>query len=144
MINEKNEVVCNYPRDCGKPATRVLSYYVDAPTALSLDHKSEAFCDKHAEAEMRTLQKPGLFFFGSGAKRVDGIVRELSNDSIEDCCSHHVNEDRTVIVRVGKNVDPTLWGYAPERRGTTFVLYPTTAAWKGCKRPRVWNALRTK
>lgn len=122
MLNANNQFICDYTKDCGKPVTRVLRYFVDGPTSCALDPKTEAFCDEHAEAEMVNLQKPGFFFFGSGDNRVDGTVHELENWSIEDCCSHETNEHGETVVRVGKNVDPRLWGYAPKSRGTTFVL----------------------
>ena len=59
MPNEKNRFTCNY-RDCDKPATRALTYFVDAPSMASVDPKQEAFCDQHAKAEMLNLQEPGL------------------------------------------------------------------------------------
>jgi hypothetical protein len=60
MPNEKNRFTCHYP-DCSKPATRALTYFVDAPTTASLDPKQEVFSDEHAEAETLNLQTPALF-----------------------------------------------------------------------------------
>jgi hypothetical protein len=118
LINAKNEFICDYPKDCGKPATRVVRYFADGPRNISLDRKGNVFCDKHAKVEMIAVQKPGAFYLDDEPC----IVRELENVSIEDCCCQESNAVGEVMVRVGKNVDPGLWGFAPKRRGTTFVL----------------------
>ena len=82
MTNEKNRFTCLYP-DCDRPATRVLSYFVDPPTIASLDPKQEVFCDEHAEAETLNLQTPALFT----QTQWDGItvgctVNQLTNEPL--------------------------------------------------------------
>lgn len=121
MINANNQFICDYPKDCDKPATRVVRYFADGPTSISMDRKGNVFCDKHAEVEMIAVQKPGAFSLDDEPC----IVRELENDSIEDYCCKESNALGEVVVRVGKNVDPGLWGFAPKRRGTTFLLDET-------------------
>jgi hypothetical protein len=86
MPNEKNRFTCHYP-DCDKPATRTLTYFVDAPTIASLDPKQEVFCAEHAEAEMLDQQKPGLFTqTGWDGTKMDCTVNELTNSPLEDDC----------------------------------------------------------
>jgi hypothetical protein len=69
-------------------------------------------------------------------------VQELTNSSLEDNCWHEIARDRTVVVRVGKNVDPTWYGYAPERRGTTFVMDAAMAALEHSEHSRDKKATR--
>lgn len=105
MPNEKNRVTCNYP-DCDKPATRALTYFVDAPTMASVDPKQEAFCDQHAEAEMRNLQEAGLFTRtrGDGTK-VDCTVNQLTSGPLEDGYGHKQTKYDSLGVRVGMDTN---------------------------------------
>lgn len=115
---------CDQP-GCDKVATRVLRYFVDGPQSVSLDARSEQFCDEHAETEMLLLQSPGMFAQTMpGGADVECTVSELTNLSIEDHCCWERTKDGRVAVRVGSNVDPELWGYRPESRGTTFIEPP--------------------
>lgn len=92
MPNEKNRVTCNYP-DCDKPATRALTYFVDAPTMASMDPKQDVFCDEHAEAEMLDLQKPGLFTQTQwDGTKVDCTGNQLTNEPVEDGCFHELTK----------------------------------------------------
>src|SRR5437899_1570396 len=82
MLNEKNRFTCHYS-DCDEPATRALTYFVDTQTIASPDPKQEAFCDKHAEAEMLELQKPGLFTQTRwDGTKVDCTVNQLTNEPL--------------------------------------------------------------
>jgi len=92
MPNEKNRFNCRYP-DCDKPATRVLTYWVDPPDVASKDLKQDVFCDEHAEAEMLDLQKPGLFTqTGWDGTKMDCTVNELTNSPLEDDCRHELTK----------------------------------------------------
>jgi hypothetical protein len=92
MPNEKNRFTCLYP-DCDKPATRVLTYLVDLPDVASKDLKQDVFCDEHAEAEMLDLQKPGLFTQTQwDGTKVDCTVNQLTNEPVEDACSHELTK----------------------------------------------------
>jgi hypothetical protein len=98
--------MCN-SKGCNKLATRVVSYYTDTPTACCAN--TEAFCNGHAEAEMERLEKPGYWSLvrDDGTKE-DCLIQELSNLSIENCCSWNDSQKGRMVVRVGKNVDPVL------------------------------------
>jgi hypothetical protein len=124
MLNERNEFICD-SKGCGKLATRVVSYYRDTPTACCGDPKTEVFCNSHAEAEMARLEKPGYWsLVRDDGSREDCMIQELSNLSVEDCCSRETNKKGKVVVRMGSNVDPALWGFPRKSRGTTFVVDP--------------------
>jgi hypothetical protein len=121
MISENKEFICDYGENCGKLATRVLRYHTRS-SAGELEYHSEMFCDEHAETEMRKIQRSGVCVPDPGPRRRKGIEPKITNCSLEDDCWHEFAKDRKMVVRVGKNVDPTWYGYVPERRGTTFVL----------------------
>src|ERR1700757_1174026 len=103
MPNEKNRFTCHYP-DCDKPATRVLTYFVDTPTIASLDPKQEVFCHEHAEAEMLDLRKPGLFTQTRwDGTKVDCTLNQLTNDPLEDGCCHKRHD--SLACRAGAETD---------------------------------------
>jgi hypothetical protein len=96
MISEKKELVCDRPKSCGKPATRVLRYNTRTSSG-ELEFKSEVFCDDHVEAEMKNLQKAALLSASQGSSKRQGIVLELSNSSLEDDCWHEFGPDMVWI-----------------------------------------------
>ena len=105
MPNDKNRFTCHYP-DCDKPATRALTYFVDAPTIASVDPNQEAFCDEHAEGEMIELQKPGLFtLIRWDGTEVDCTVNQLTNEPLEDGCSLKRTKYDSLAARTGAEAD---------------------------------------
>ena len=60
MHDRNDKFICLYP-DCARPATHVLTYFVDEPGIPSLSPKQDVFCDEHTGDEMLNLQKPGFF-----------------------------------------------------------------------------------
>jgi hypothetical protein len=127
MISEDKQFICDHP-DCDKLATRALSYSTKTSATRGSEFTSEVFCNRHAQIHMRSLQEEGLPLPCSGGGTKQAIVQDLSNESLEDDCYHQFATDHTLVVRVGKNADPTWYGYAPHRRGTTFVLNSATMA----------------
>ena len=101
MLNEKKKIICLYP-DCSKPATRVLTYFVDPPTVPSKAPKQEVFCDEHAEAEMLDLKTPGLFTQTKwDGTKVNCTVNQLTNCRLEDDCCHEPTKSDKLAPRVG-------------------------------------------
>lgn len=92
MTTKKNRFTCLHP-DCDKPATRVLTYWVDPPDVAFKDLKQDVFCDEHAEAEMLDLQKPGLFTHtGWDGTKMDCTINKLTNSPLEDDCRHELTK----------------------------------------------------
>jgi hypothetical protein len=82
------------------------------------------------EAGMNNLQKVSLTSASRARSKRQRIVQKLTNKSPEDDCWHEIprlHHGR----QSGKNVDPARYGYAPERRGTTFVMDAAMAAMAG-------------
>lgn len=106
MTNDKkNRFTCLYP-DCDRPATRVLTYFVDPPTTPSKAPKQEVFCDEHAQAEMLDLQKPGLFTQTRwDGTKVDCTVNQLTNEPLEDDCCHKQTKYDSLAARTGAEAD---------------------------------------
>jgi hypothetical protein len=122
MLNDENEFVCDWSKDCGRLATRVLEYYLDAETSLSGDKKGGIFCDAHVVRELADLHSPGTFVLTGGDVSTEACtINELKNYSVEDCVCYASGQNYLIYVRVGKNVDPTLWGFPPQTRGAVFA-----------------------
>jgi len=122
MLNDTNEFVCDWSKDCGRLATRVLEYYVDGETSLSGDKNGAIFCDAHVVRELADLHSPGTFVLtGSDGGTEACTINEFKNYSVEDCVCYATGQNHLIYVRVGKNVDPTLWGLRSQTRGTVFA-----------------------
>jgi hypothetical protein len=91
MLNEKNRCTCQHP-DCDKPATRALTYFVDAPAIASVDPKQE--------------QEPGIFTQTRwDGTNVDCTVNQLTNEPLEDGCCHKRTKHDSLAARVGADTD---------------------------------------
>jgi hypothetical protein len=122
MLNDRNEFVCDWSKECGEAATRVLEYYVDSETSLSGDKKSGIYCDEHVIWELADLHLPGTFVqTGSDGSQETCSLNELKSYPVEDCVCYETGRDRFTYVRIGRNVDPTVWGFPSQARGTVFA-----------------------
>ena len=122
MLNDSNEFVCDWSETCGKLATRVLEYFVDGETSVSGDKKGGIFCNEHVVRELADLNLPVAFVRTGGDGSPQACrVNEVKTCSIEDYVCREIGPDRLIYVRVGKNVDPTLWNFPPQARGTAFA-----------------------
>jgi len=122
MLNDTNEFVCDWGKDCGKLATRVLEYFIDGEASVSGDKQSGIFCNEHVVLELADLNRPGSFVRTGRAGDTEACwINEVKNYSIEDYVCYEPGPDRLVYVRVGKNVDPTLWGLPSQTRGAVFA-----------------------
>jgi len=122
MLNDRNEFVCDWNKECGKLATRVLEYFVDGETSLSGDKKGGIFCDEHVIWELADLHLPGTFVqTGSDGSQETCSINELKSYPVEDCVCYETGQDRLIYVRIGKNVDPTLWGFPSQTSGTVLA-----------------------
>ena len=86
MPDTNKHFTCEH-EGCNKPATRVLTYFVDPPRpyAASSAPKQDAFCAVHAESEMLKLQTPGFFtLIKDNGTEIDCTVNLLTNCPLED------------------------------------------------------------
>lgn len=122
MLNDRNEFVCDWGKECGEAATRVLEYYVDGETSFSGDKNSGIYCDKHVIWELADLHLPGAFVqTGNDGGTEACSIDELNSYSIEDCVCYETGRDHLIYVRIGSNVAPTVWGFPSQARGTVFA-----------------------
>lgn len=123
MLNGRNEFVCDWSKECGEAATRVLEYYVDSETSLSGDKKSGIYCDEHVILELADLHLPGTFVQTTTDGSLEACsINELKSYPVEDCVCYETGPDHLIYVRIGKNVDPTLWDFPSTARGTVIAL----------------------
>ena len=69
MPNEKNRFTCLY-QDCDRPATRVLTYFVDPPTIASMEPKQEV-CNSRNIAVARIDQRESNLGAARSSRGVD-------------------------------------------------------------------------